>query len=96
MARSGRGTVTSLAMVLAAAAVLMAGAPTVFAQASPGEEAWDALAQGGNVVLMRHAIAPGGGDPPGFRLDDCATQRNLSEEGRAQARRIGRMRVDRG
>lgn len=38
---------------------------------------------------MRHASAPGGGDPDGFRLDDCATQRNLSDEGRAQARRIG-------
>ncbi|MGF1536257.1 MAG: histidine phosphatase family protein [Elainellaceae cyanobacterium] len=40
-------------------------------------------------VLMRHAIAPGTGDPPRFQLDDCSTQRNLSEEGRAQARRTG-------
>ena len=39
---------------------------------------------------MRHAqTVPGTGDPPGFRLDDCATQRNLSEDGREQARRIG-------
>ncbi|MBP2315723.1 histidine phosphatase family protein [Azospirillum soli] len=43
----------------------------------------------GLVVLMRHAEAPGIGDPAGFRLDDCATQRNLSEDGRQQARRIG-------
>lgn len=43
----------------------------------------------GLIVLMRHAEAPGVGDPPGFRLDDCATQRNLDEAGRAQARRIG-------
>ena len=43
----------------------------------------------GGVVLMRHAIAPGGGDPADFRLGDCRTQRNLSNEGRAQARRIG-------
>ena len=50
---------------------------------------WAALEAGGNVVLMRHAVAPGGGDPPGFRLDDCSTQRNLSEEGRAQARSTG-------
>jgi broad specificity phosphatase PhoE len=42
------------------------------------------------MLLLRHAMAPGGGDPPGFRLDDCATQRNLSAEGREQARRIGR------
>ena len=39
---------------------------------------------------MRHADAPGGvGDPPGFRVDDCATQRNLSEKGRADAAKIG-------
>jgi phosphohistidine phosphatase SixA len=44
---------------------------------------------GGTVVLFRHALAPGGGDPPGHKLDDCSTQRNLSDEGRAQARRIG-------
>jgi phosphohistidine phosphatase SixA len=44
----------------------------------------------GLVVLMRHAIAPGGGDPPGFRLGDCRTQRNLSAEGRTQAKQIGR------
>lgn len=40
-------------------------------------------------VLMRHAIAPGTGDPANFRLDDCSTQRNLSEEGCEQARRTG-------
>jgi phosphohistidine phosphatase SixA len=44
----------------------------------------------GLTILYRHAIAPGTGDPPGFRLDDCATQRNLSAEGRSQARDIGR------
>jgi phosphohistidine phosphatase SixA len=43
----------------------------------------------GVVLLMRHATAPGGGDPPGFRLDDCATQRNLSAAGRAEAQAIG-------
>jgi phosphohistidine phosphatase SixA len=52
--------------------------------------AWQALRTGGHVALMRHAAAPGGtGDPPGFRLDDCATQRNLSAEGRADAGAIG-------
>ncbi|MBR1236022.1 histidine phosphatase family protein [Bradyrhizobium sp. AUGA SZCCT0182] len=52
--------------------------------------AWSALRAGGHVALMRHADAPGGvGDPPGFRIDDCATQRNLSAKGRADARRIG-------
>jgi broad specificity phosphatase PhoE len=55
-----------------------------------GEAAgWDLLQQGGFVVLIRHAEAPGFGDPPHFRLEDCATQRNLSEDGRRQARSIG-------
>lgn len=40
-------------------------------------------------VFMRHAIAPGTGDPPNFQLSDCATQRNLSEAGITQARRTG-------
>lgn len=40
-------------------------------------------------MLLRHAIAPGTGDPANFRLDDCSTQRNLSDAGREQARRIG-------
>lgn len=40
-------------------------------------------------VLMRHAIAPGTGDPANFQLNDCSTQRNLSEAGRDQARRTG-------
>lgn len=53
----------------------------------------DALArmrEGGNVLLIRHAATePGVGDPPGFRLGQCATQRNLSDEGRRQARALG-------
>jgi phosphohistidine phosphatase SixA len=44
---------------------------------------------GGQVLLLRHAEAPGTGDPEGFRLGDCSTQRNLSEAGRLQARAIG-------
>lgn len=47
------------------------------------------LLQAGDLLLFRHALAPGGGDPPGFRLGDCRTQRLLSDEGRAQARRLG-------
>lgn len=60
------------------------------AQAAPSEEAaWAALRAGGVVAMFRHARAPGTGDPPNFRLGDCATQRNLSEEGRRQAAEIG-------
>jgi phosphohistidine phosphatase SixA len=52
--------------------------------------AWPALRAGAHVALMRHTDAPGGaGDPPGFRLEDCATQRNLSDKGRADAAKIG-------
>ncbi len=51
---------------------------------------WALLRQGGVIVLMRHAqTVAGTGDPPGFRLDRCDTQRNLSDAGRAQATRIG-------
>jgi phosphohistidine phosphatase SixA len=50
---------------------------------------WAALRSNGHFALIRHALAPGTFDPPGFRLDDCSTQRNLSAEGRAQAGRIG-------
>ena len=43
-----------------------------------------------NVIFMRHALAPGFGDPEDFNVADCSTQRNLNEEGRAQALSIGK------
>ena len=50
---------------------------------------WALLRQGGNLLLMRHAQTVAGvGDPPNFQLGDCSTQRNLSEAGREQARRV--------
>ncbi|WP_341887952.1 histidine phosphatase family protein [Variovorax sp. YR752] len=54
-----------------------------------GEDAEALLRRGGVVIAFRHALAPGTFDPPGFRVGDCSTQRNLNDEGRAQARRIG-------
>ncbi len=51
--------------------------------------AWKGLRSGGHVALIRHALAPGTGDPAAFTLDDCSTQRNLSDSGRGQATRIG-------
>lgn len=43
----------------------------------------------GSVLMFRHALAPGTFDPPGFKLGDCATQRNLNDEGRRQAAQLG-------
>ncbi|KAA2235817.1 histidine phosphatase family protein [Salinarimonas soli] len=65
--------------------------------ARAADEAWAALARGGHAALMRHAqTVPGTGDPPGFRLEDCSTQRNLSEAGRAAAARLGGAYRERG
>jgi phosphohistidine phosphatase SixA len=77
-------------LIFAAAALIaaLATATISFAQTDP----WTTLRQPGHVAFMRHSDAPGFGgygDPPGFKLEDCATQRNLSDEGRAHARRTG-------
>ena len=47
------------------------------------------LKQGGKLIFIRHAYAPGGGDPDNFNINDCNTQRNLSNSGREQANKIG-------
>jgi broad specificity phosphatase PhoE len=62
--------------------------------AAPAAWAADALpltelAKPGRVLILRHAYAPGTGDPPEFRLDDCGTQRNLDASGRVQAAALG-------
>lgn len=79
--------------MIAPGAALLAIAATVGAAPAPvaqGEGVWELLARGGQVVVVRHASTePGLGDPPGFRLGDCATQRNLSEAGRDESRRLG-------
>ena len=75
----------------------------VITPALPAEDAWEALVKGGHVALIRHGNAPPGfgGDPPGFRFDDCKTQRNLDDKGRAQGKALGEafrshgVRVDR-
>lgn len=75
-------------LIGASAALTLTGPRAQPAQA--GTDFWRLLRGGGIVVLMRHAITvPGVGDPPEFKLGDCSTQRNLSDEGRAQARRTG-------
>ena len=50
---------------------------------------WQSVIDGKSIIIMRHALAPGTGDPDNFELRQCGTQRNLSETGRQQARRIG-------
>ncbi len=66
--------------------------PVLFASAREGAEAKSAeemLSRPGHVLLMRHANAPGVGDPRGMTLGDCSTQRNLDERGRRQSVRLG-------
>jgi phosphohistidine phosphatase SixA len=76
-------------LLVAPLAIRLLGIPG--AAAADPQEAWAALVKGGHVALIRHGNAPPGygGDPPGFKIDDCATQRNLDEKGRAQARALG-------
>jgi broad specificity phosphatase PhoE len=65
-------------------AILLAAQPTLATEAG-----WAQLREGGKVVLVTHANAPGGGDPTNFDVENCRTQRNLSDRGRQQARRMG-------
>lgn len=57
--------------------------------ASATEAGWALLRDGEHVVLLRHAMAPGASEPSDFDIENCKTQRNLSERGRQQARKIG-------
>jgi phosphohistidine phosphatase SixA len=80
----------SLALVLS----IGAGNATATSDAATNAQTqagWQLLQRGetGLVVAMRHAIAPGTGDPANFKLSDCSTQRNLSTQGRTQAQQIG-------
>lgn len=69
---------------------LLGGALATLAHPAHADDAPLALlADGSHLAIMRHALAPGTGDPAAFRIDDCTTQRNLSDQGRAQATQIG-------
>lgn len=76
-------------VLFALCALLLPGLFAAHPAQAASEDLWRALAQGGHVALMRHARAPGTGDPANFKLGDCTTQRNLDAGGRAQARRAG-------
>src|SRR5438045_2128418 len=75
-------------LALAALALWLIAAP--MEAVADERDAWAALVSGSHIALVRHGNAPPGyGDPPGFKIDDCATQRNLDELGRAQGRAVG-------
>ena len=77
-----------IATVLFVLALSLIFAPTL--AIADERDAWAALVKGGHVALVRHGSAPPGyGDPPGFKIDDCATQRNMDERGREQSRALG-------
>ena len=78
---------SGIAAMLAALSLMLVFLP---ARVIANDALWEKLKAGGQVILMRHAVTTQGvGDPPGFRLDDCATQRNLTDEGRRHAQRTG-------
>lgn len=80
-----------------AAFLLVTVALALPAPAPASEALWTLLKGGGQVVLLRHGSTPPAvGDPPGFRLDDCSTQRNLTAAGREEAQRIGAAFTARG
>ena len=75
-------------ILLGAASLLLA--ERAAAQSVQSAALWSELHKGGVGILLRHAQTEAGvGDPPGFRIGDCSTQRNLSGDGRRQAQRIG-------
>ena len=55
------------------------------------EASWKPAQEGNKIILIRHALAPGGGDPMGFKINDCKTQRNLNQVGIDQSKKIGRL-----
>ena len=60
-------------------------------QINASEQAWNLAQEGDKIILIRHSLAPGGGDPPGFKIDDCKTQRNLNIKGINQSKKIGKL-----
>ena len=55
------------------------------------DQAWNITQEGNKIILIRHSLAPGGGDPPGFKIKDCKTQRNLNKKGINQSKKIGKL-----
>ena len=62
---------------------------TISNQVLSEDKILESLKEGGKIIFIRHAYAPGGGDPENFNINDCSTQRNLSDEGINQSKLIG-------
>ena len=60
-------------------------------QLNASEQSWKIAQEGDKIILIRHSLAPGGGDPAGFKVDDCKTQRNLNRTGINQSKKIGKL-----
>ena len=60
-------------------------------QLNASDQAWNLVQEGNKILLIRHSLAPGGGDPPGFKINDCKTQRNLNRTGINQSKKIGKL-----
>ena len=63
----------------------------LFSNIHAAQANWKPAKNGDKIILIRHSKAPGFGDPPGFQIKDCKTQRNLSKEGVDQSKKIGRL-----
>ena len=74
---------------MVAAAFMLSAVHTGPVNAQNETTLWEAVRTGAAFAIMRHALAPGTGDPQSVVIGDCTTQRNLSESGRAQSRKIG-------
>ena len=55
------------------------------------EQNWKPAQEGNKIILIRHSLAPGSGDPTEFKVDDCKTQRNLNKKGIIQSKKIGKL-----
>ena len=80
-------------VVILFSTILMLGLSNV---STANDRLWAAAGSKGHFVMIRHALAPGFGDPPEFVIGDCSTQRNLDDEGRKQALKIGRLFKSKG
>ena len=63
----------------------------IFFQNLKSQDSWITAKEGSKIIFIRHALAPGGGDPNNFKIDDCKTQRNLNKVGIEQSKKIGKL-----